>query len=68
MLEMTFAQRTPVLEAEHAIDDTNSLMAFQCLVPMLKEHRRFKLAADSTFSVSDFKAKQKVVQLEYDIN
>ena len=56
MLEQALAQKTPVMEAEHAIDDTNSLSAFDCLIPKLKEHRRFKLLKDDAFSIADFKA------------
>ena len=43
MLEIALAQKTPVMEAEHAIDDANALSAFECLIPKLKENRRFKL-------------------------
>ena len=56
MLEIALAQKTPVMEAENAIDDRNPLSAFDCLVPKLKEHRRFKLLKDDAFSVADFKA------------
>ena len=55
-LEVALAQKTPVMEAEHAIDDTNPLSAFECLIPKLKEHRRFKLQKDDVFSIADFKA------------
>ena len=56
MLEMALAQKTPVMQAEHAIDDTNPLSAFECLIPKLKEHRRFKFKKDDAFSIADFKA------------
>ena len=56
MLEIALAQKTPVMEAENAIDDRNPLSAFDCLVPKLKEHRRFKITKDDAFSIADFKA------------
>ena len=55
-LEIALARKTPVMEAEHAIDDTNPLSNFDCLIPKLKEHRRFKLLKDAKFSIADFKA------------
>ena len=56
MLEMALAQKTPVMEAENAIDEKNALSAFDCLVPKLKEHRRFRILKDDVFSIADFKA------------
>ena len=43
MLEMAVAQKTPVMEAEHAIDDTNRLCFFDCLIPKLKEKMKLKI-------------------------
>ena len=45
-LETKLAQKTPVLEAEYAIDDQTSLSLYDCLVPKLKEHRRFRIQKD----------------------
>ena len=56
MLEIALAQKTPVREAELAIDDTNPLSAFDCQIPLIKENRRFKLLKDSVFSIADFRA------------
>ena len=56
LLEIALAQKYPVMEAEHAFDDTNPLSTFDCLIPKLKEHRRFKLLKDAKFSLADFKA------------
>ena len=56
MLEMALAQKTPVMEAENAIDEKNPLSAFDCIVPKLKEHRRFRILKDDVFSIADFKA------------
>ena len=66
-LEIALAQKTPVMQAEHAIDDTNLLSTFDCLIPKLKEHRRFKLLKDTEFSIADVKAQQRVKQLEYEL-
>ena len=56
MMEILLAQKSPVMQAEHAIDDTNAFSFFDCLIPKLKEHRRFKLLKDDVFSMADFKA------------
>ena len=55
-LEMALAQKTPVMEAENAIDETNPLSLFDCLVPKIKENRRFRIQKDDAFSIADFKA------------
>ena len=61
MLEVKVAQKTPVMEAEFAIDDMNhSLSFFDCLIPKLKEHRRFKINPDDVFSIADIKTQQRV--------
>ena len=49
-----------VMEAEYAIDDTNKLSLFDCLIPKLKENRRFKIKKDDVFSIADFKTQQRV--------
>ena len=56
LMEIALAQKTPVMQAEHAIDDTNLLSTFDCLIPKLREHRRFKFKKDEKFSIADFKA------------
>ena len=67
MLELAVAQKTPVMEAEYAIDDTNKLSLFDCLIPKLKENRRFKIQKDEVFSIADFKTQQRVKQLEWEL-
>lgn len=67
ILETLVAMKTPVMEAEHVLDERNRLSFYDCLIPMLKEHRRFKLLPDSEFSLADFRAQQKVRQLEYEL-
>ena len=59
-LETMLAMKTPVMEAEHILDERNNFKFFDCLIPKLKEHRRFKLLPDSEFSLADFKTQQKV--------
>ena len=59
LLEGILALKTPVLEAENAIDDRSPLGLYDCLIPKLKEHRRFKLTKDSEFSIADFNAQLK---------
>ena len=59
--------KTPVMEAEHVLDDRNNFNFFDCLIPKLREHRRFKLLPDAQFSLADFKTQQKVRQLEWDL-
>ena len=38
--------KTPVCEAEHALEDRSPLDLYNCLIPKLKEHRRFKVTND----------------------
>ena len=56
MLEERIAMRSPTLEAEHAIDDRTALTMYDCLMPQLREHRKFRITKDSQFSIEDFKA------------
>ena len=67
MLEGILALKTPVLEAENAIDDRTPLSLYDCLIPKLKEHRRFKLTKDSEFSIADFNAQLKARQIEQNL-
>ena len=54
-LEGALALKTPVTEAEYAIDERSQLSLYDCLVPTIKEHRRFKVQKDEKFSLADFK-------------
>ena len=67
MLETAFAQKTPVMQAEHVLDDRNALSFFDCLVPKIKEHRRFRVTKDDKFSIEDFKTKLKLKRLEAEL-
>ena len=58
--------KTPVMEAEFAIDDQSALSFYECLMPKLREHRKFCIKKDDKFSIDDFKAQYKVRQLEFD--
>ena len=42
-VEVALAQKTPVMEAEYAMDDRTPLNFYDCLVPKLREHRRFRI-------------------------
>ena len=55
-LERGLALKSPVMEAEYAIDERTALSLYDCLVPRLKEHRRFRIDRDYKFSLADFKA------------
>ena len=66
-LETSLALKTPVTEAEFAIDERTPLSLYDCLVPRIKEHRRFRITQDSPFSIADFKAQQTIRQLDYEI-
>ena len=56
MLETYYSIKTPVMEEEHAMDDRTPLALYDCLVPKIKEHRRFRITKDSEFSIADFKS------------
>lgn len=60
--------KSPTLEAEHAIDDTSPLKLYDCLIPKLKEHRRFKIFKDSVFSIEDFREIKKIREIEFSLN
>ena len=58
--ERALALKTPVREAEYAIDDRTALSLYDCLVPMIKEHRKFSITKNTKFCVADFEAQKKV--------
>ena len=55
-LETIVAMKTPVMEAEYAIDDCTAMSLYDCLIPKLREHRRFHFCKEDKFSVEDLKA------------
>ena len=55
-LEKAYVLKTPVMEAEHALDERTALSLYDCLIPKLREHRRFHIKVDEKFSIADFKA------------
>jgi len=65
--EQQLALKSPVMEAEYAFDERTALSLYDCLVPMLQEHRRVKLNLHGNVSIEDFRAQQKARQLERDI-
>ena len=54
-LELAYVEKTPVMEAEYALDERTALSLYDCLTPTLKEHRRFKINIEDKFSINDFK-------------
>ena len=59
--------KTPVMEAEHAIDDCTAMSLYDCLIPKLREQRRFRIKKDDKFSIADFKAIVTIRKLDHDI-
>ena len=55
------------MEAEHAIDDRNAFDLYNCLIPKLKEHRRFRVDKNEVFSIADFNATLEVRRLEAEL-
>lgn len=62
--ERALALKTPVREAEFALDDQSALRMYDCLLPLLKEHRRLRVVPDSEPSTTDYLARMKVLELE----
>ena len=54
--EEALASRSPTFEAEFALDEKTALSMYDCLVPVLQEHRRFKIMPDTSMSIEDFKS------------
>ena len=54
--EKALALRTPVREAEYALDDWTPFRLYDCLLPMIKEKRRFIVTKDMKLSANDYKA------------
>lgn len=43
MFEHAFIQAGPALAAEYALDDRTAINLYDCLIPKLHEHRKFKI-------------------------
>ena len=56
------------MEAVFALDERSALSLYDCLVPMLKEHRRFKINLHDAFNINDFKTQQRVKTLEWELS
>ena len=55
--ERALALKTPVREAEFALDDSSALELYDCLLPLIKEHRRFEIPRNNKkFSRIDYVA------------
>ena len=64
MVEELWTMKSPCMEAEYAIDERTTLSLYDCMVPKLKEHRRFRIQKDSPFSLADFKMQLKIKEYE----
>ena len=54
--EQLSSVKTPVMEAEFAIDERSPLSLFDCIIPRLKEHRRIAYVKDAPLSMFDMEA------------
>ena len=66
-LERHLALKTPVMEAEFALDETSAISFYDCLIPKLKEQRRFLLPKHLEMSIDDFRTKFKVIKMEQEL-
>lgn len=67
-LELAYAQKAPTMQAEHAIDDrTGALGLYDCIIPALKEHRKYRFKKDEPFSIEDFKAQLELKRIEMEL-
>lgn len=67
LLEQALCLRTPVMEAEYAIDDRSPIDFYNCLIPKLREQVRFRVKKDEKFSVSDVKSQLRLRELEREL-
>ena len=65
--EQAYAQKTPVMEAEFALDSTSKLQFYDILLPRLREHRLYDLQKASTMQIEDYRAQAEARRLEIDI-
>ena len=59
--EQALALKAPVREAEYALDERTHLQLYDCLIPLLKEHRKYSVKLGATLSIDDFRAQQQVL-------
>ena len=51
--------KTPVMEAEFAIDERSPLSLYDCLIPTLKEHRKFHINLANELTLKDFREQKE---------
>ena len=64
MFEKAYALRSPVMEAEYAFDDRTAISFYDCLIPRLREHVKFRIRPEIYTHKNllyDLKAKQRAV-------
>ena len=70
--EIALAAKSPVNEAEYAFDERSPLILYDCLIPKLKEHRKFKAETSNIHTrgclVTDYEAKAQVLLLQKQID
>ena len=69
--ELAFAGKSPVNEAEYAFDECSPLILYDCLIPKLKEHTKFKSETSNIYTrglVEDYEAKKQVLLLQKQID
>ena len=49
LLEIAYAQKSPVMQGEHILEDDESYRLYDNLVCTLKEHRRYRIHKDTEF-------------------
>ena len=65
--EIALAQKTPVMEAEFAMDEKSPLSLFDCLKPMIKHNRRMRIDVNATLSAEDYRELAKARQLKWNL-
>lgn len=53
--EKALAQKSPVMEAEYALDMDTPLKLYDCLTPMMKHHRRLRIDLEKRVFIDDFR-------------
>jgi len=55
------------MEAEFGLDERSALSLFDCLIPVLKEHRKKRILKNDDFSIEDFRTQLKLKQLKWEL-
>lgn len=55
-VERALALKSPVMEAEYALDDSSALSLYDCLIPKIKAYRKLQIRPEIIIGAEDFKA------------